>query len=101
MVESTNPVIMPPNDSNSNVIHSDNIDSQITGLGGSKALKKPSLPPDGGFQVKNLHLHITFILIKTNRTSFSIILCLMIFAFTGLADSFVKFLVQWYHIWDH
>ena len=62
MVESTNPVIMPPNDSNSNVIHSDNINSQITGLVGSKALKKSSLPPDGGFQVKNLHLHITFIL---------------------------------------
>ena len=62
MVESTNPVIMPQKDPHSNVIHLDNIDSQITGLGESKALKKSSLPPDGGFQVRNSQLPITIIL---------------------------------------
>ena len=60
-MESTSPVIIPRKDSYSSVIHSDKVNSQITGTGDAKALKKSSDPPDGGFQV-NIFLAITFAL---------------------------------------
>ena len=61
-MESKNPEIIPRKDSNSSVISSDKMNSQTTVPGESKVLKKSSLPPDGGFQVKHSYFYITFLL---------------------------------------